>query len=153
MNKATLLAELENSREALLDALEALPEEALLRPGTVGDWSIKDTLAHLTMWEAQLITLLWQARQGRKPSTVHFQKRNTDDINAEWHRQNQNRPLALVWSDFVNIREQTIRRVQAIPEGDLLDPRRYSWLRGRPLWKWIAAHTFEHERKHLAHLL
>ena len=40
----------------------------MIQPGVVGQWSLKDILVHLTLWEAELVTLLFQARQGQKPS-------------------------------------------------------------------------------------
>ena len=148
MDKTTLLKEMENSHREALELLENLPDKAFSLP-IEGDWNLKDILAHLTMWEAQLVTLLWQASRGGRPSTVHFSGRSTEAINAEWYAQNKERPLALVWNDFVRIRDQTLRRVRAFSEKDLQNPRRYRWLGGRPLWQWVAEATFEHEREHL----
>lgn len=146
MNKPTLLTKMEEHRSALLDALETLPEEAFDLPYE-GQWTLKDTLAHLTHWEAQLITALWHLKSGRKPSTAHFSTRSRDEINAEWYAQSKNRPLEIIWQDFVTIRDQTILRVEAISEQNL--EKHYPWLEDLTLADWIARYTFKHDEKHL----
>ena len=47
-------------------------------------------------------------------------------------------------------RKQTGRRVEAFNDKDLEDPKRYPWLKERPLWQWIAGDSFEHEAEHAA---
>ena len=153
MNKAELLLALDESRENFLNAIEGLSDEDLETPGVIGDWSIKDILAHLTMWEAELVRLLWQASQGRKPNTEHFSNDlDVDEINAKWYKQSQSRPLQRILDDFHGVRTQTIRRVEAYSDQDLNNPQRYPWLDGAPLWEWIAGDSFEHEAEHEVHI-
>ncbi|HEX6304010.1 MAG TPA: ClbS/DfsB family four-helix bundle protein [Anaerolineales bacterium] len=151
MNKKEIITALEESREDFLDLIEGLPGEDML--ATVFDnWSLKDVLAHLTMWEAELVKLMFQAQQGRKPTTVHFTSESVDERNAKWYRQNKDRPLDRILDDFHGVRNQTIRRVESFSERDLTDPNRYPWLDGTPLWRWIADDSFEHEAEHMAHI-
>ena len=71
MNKTELLEALEDSRQEMLEMIEDLADEILLLPGVNGNWSIKDILAHLTYWEGQVVTLLFQVLRGvSKPSTA-----------------------------------------------------------------------------------
>ena len=153
MNKDEILDALEDEREKLLDAIDGLPEEALLEPGVIEGWSIKDVLYHLSMWEAEMVKLLWQASQGQKPTTVHFGKIDVDATNAAWLAQGQERSLELVLADFQAVRRQTGRRVDIFSDADLNDPQHYSWLKGRPLWEWIAGDSFEHEAEHAAQIV
>jgi hypothetical protein len=148
MNRAELLQQLEEGRERFLDAIEGLSEAALQQPGVAGDWSVKDILAHLARWEAELVKLLWQAQHGEKPNTVHFTQRDVDETNARWHRQSQSRPLDRVLDDFHGVRVQTTRRIESLPAGALENPAAYPWLAGKPLWEWIAGDSFEHEAEH-----
>ncbi len=121
-------------------------------PGVIDDWSVKDILAHVTMWEAELVKLLFQARQGRKPTTVHFSKVSVDERNEKWHLQNRDRPLDRVLDDFHGVRKQTIRQVKSFSDRELSAPNRYPWLEETPLWKWIAIDSFEHEAEHAAQI-
>jgi hypothetical protein len=153
MNKSELINSLEESREKFLDLLELLDEDDLLTPNAASDWSIKDLLVHLTMWEAQLITLIWQLKSGQKPTTIHFAGLSDDEINQKWYTENINRPLEFVLDDFYAVRDQTIRRVGEMSERDLTDPNRYPWLKGKTLWKIVAESSFEHEQEHIQALL
>lgn len=149
MDKTELLEALEDGRQELVEMLEDLPDEVMLKPGVCGDWSIKDILAHLTQWEGQTVTLLFQASQGdRKPTTAHFGKETVDEVNQRWYEAGKERPLERVWEDWVSVRKQMIRRVTAFSDTDLNDPQRYSWLKGEPLWQIIANNTFEHDDEH-----
>lgn len=148
MEKEELLEELKESREKTLGLLDDLPDEALEEPGVLGNWSIKDILAHLTSWEAELIKLLWQASQGQKPSSAHFSGRTVDQLNAQWFKENKNRPLERVLADFTAVRKQTLRRLENFSNKDLNNPDRFLWLKGKPLWEWVAEDTFRHEEEH-----
>lgn len=151
MNKEEIITALEESREVLLDLIEDLPDEDMLAPA-FDNWSVKDILAHLTMWEAELVKLLFQAQQGRKPTTVHFTGESVDERNAKWYQQNKDRPLDRILDDFHGVRNQTVRRVESFSDRDLTDRNRYPWLDGTPLWRWIADDSFEHEAEHMAQI-
>jgi hypothetical protein len=158
MNQDEILDALEDERENFLEAIDGLSEEALLEPGVVGDWSIKDILFHICMWETELVKLLWQAAQGLPPSSVFFTGDSVDDINAAWTAEGQARTYDQVWDDFQGVRKQTIRRLSAFSNKDLNDPERYTWLKDNPmikdhpLWFWIAESSFGHEKEHAAQI-
>jgi hypothetical protein len=153
MKKNEILTALDGSREALLDALEGLSEEDMLQPGVVGEWSVKDILAHLTRWEAELVKLLWQAASGQKPTSIHFSKQIVDETNARWYKESKPRDLERVLEDFHSVRNQTVRRVEDLPARAFEDPEHYPWLEGEALWKWIANDSFDHEAEHTAQIL
>lgn len=149
MTKEELLEALEGNRQELEELLETLPDETMLEPGVVGTWSIKDILAHLSAWEAQIVTMLFQISQGiDRPTTAHFRKETVDVLNQRWHESSKDRPLDMVWQDWLGVRKQTIRRVSEMSERDLTDPRRYGWLREKALWEWIAGDSIDHEDEH-----
>jgi len=148
MNKAEVLRELAEGRAAFMEALNGLSDEDLLQDGVIGEWSIKDVLFHLTMWEAELVKLLWQVSQNQVPSTIHFSEASDEEINRDWVNLGQERPLDQVWQDFHAVRKQTVRRVEALSPGDFDDPQRFPWLKGQPLSTWIAGSSFQHEAEH-----
>jgi len=148
MNKDEILDALEDSREATLELLDEVPEQEWEKAGVMGDWSVKDILYHLTMWEAELVKMLWQINQGEPPSTALQDNIPEDERNAQWKIQAQTRTIDQVLSDFEGVRKQTSRRLQSIPEKAFEDEKYYPWLQGRPLWKWIADSSFQHETEH-----
>jgi hypothetical protein len=152
MNKSELLKALEDTREQFMDAIENLPEGALEEPGVVGEWSIKQVIDHLSRWEAEVVKLLWQARQGLRPTTL-LATPDYEPINLRWAAEALNRPLERVLDDFHGTRAQTILRVEAFSDKDLTDPQRYPWAGGRPLAQWIADDSFAHEAEHANEIL
>jgi uncharacterized damage-inducible protein DinB len=79
-----MLAELGRARAELLAAIGGLDETALDRTGVVGDWSIKNVLAHIAAWEAWVVEAL-PARMTSGTTPQDFQQRVEDEdrFNAE----------------------------------------------------------------------
>jgi uncharacterized damage-inducible protein DinB len=152
MDKREVITALKDIRLEFMEAIEGLPPEAMTDSPINEGWSLKDIIVHITLWEAELVKLLWQVEQGEKPSTLHFSKPDVDALNEQWHQQNRERPLDIALADFQGVRKQTIRRVEALKDSDLTNPRRYPWLRDLPLWKWIANDSFEHEAEHISQI-
>jgi len=50
-----LLATLERRWEALVGSYDGLPSAVLIELGVVGDWSIKNVIAHVSIWEMEAI--------------------------------------------------------------------------------------------------
>lgn len=153
MTKDELINNLEKSREGFLELIEDLDDEAFTENFTQDGWSIKDILAHLARWEAELVKLLWQLRQGQRPTTAHFMGDTVDEINAHWKEDDRSRPLERILADFHGVRNQTIRRLDAFSDRELDDPKRYPWLNEKPLWEWVAEDSYEHEAEHTASVL
>ena len=78
------LAELGRTRAELLAAIGGLDEAALDRKGVVGDWSIKNVLAHIAAWEAWVVQAL-PARMttGTTPEDFRQRAEDEDRFNAE----------------------------------------------------------------------
>jgi hypothetical protein len=78
------LAELGHMRAELLAVISGLDEAALDRKGAVGDWSIKNVLAHIAAWEAWVVESL-PARMATGTTPQDFRQRAEDEdrFNAE----------------------------------------------------------------------
>jgi hypothetical protein len=149
MTKDELIDNMEKSRENFLELLEDLDDTAMEELLTQDQWSIKDILAHLARWEAELVKLLWQLRQGQRPTTVHFMGETVDEKNSRWKEEDRSRSLERILADFHGVRNQTIRRLEAFTDHELSDANRYPWLNGKALWEWVAADSYEHETEHI----
>jgi hypothetical protein len=148
MKKSELLDALESSRERLLELIDDLQPETFEEPGVNGAWSLKDVLSHLARWEAELVKLLWQISQGQAPTSAHFSGISTDILNEKWYGEMRSRPLQMVLEDYHNVRNQTMWRIEDFSDQELEEVKRYRWLGERPLWKWVAEDSFEHEYEH-----
>lgn len=130
-------------------AIDGLTDESMLAPGVVGEWSVRDLLVHLTLWEAGLVTLLFYVKEGHKPPPDEDAAETMDQRNARWHAENKDRPLDRARTDFAAVRKQTLRRVRALTKAEFERAEKLAWLEGAPLSQWIASDTFEHETEHI----
>jgi len=150
MTQIELLEKIRLSRQSLVAVLETVPFERRDEPGVSGEWSVKDILVHLTYWEGQLVTLLFQLRSGAPPSTVHFGTRDVEEVNAAWFQQGRSRLWEMAWRDFTGLGTQLPRRVQEFNDAELNSTRFHPKLKGQPLSEWIASDSYEHEDEHRA---
>jgi hypothetical protein len=85
MTKDELIQKIESEWNNLQAALDGLTEEQMHRPGVVGEWSIKDLLAHITAWQTRLITAIFKAEKGLTPDTIEGGK-TVDQMNERLYR-------------------------------------------------------------------
>lgn len=148
MDAMTLQEQLEDVRIRLLEAIAALPDEALLRSGIVGEWSVADVLAHLVNWEAELVTGLLRIDQGKKPTRLLTALADREAYNEARYQEMKGRDLDRIFDDLQGVRVQLEEWLDEFSDQELEDPARYPWLE-RPLWKLIAEATFQHEAEHI----
>jgi hypothetical protein len=48
---STPLEQVNSSWQQFLAAIDGIPEERMTEPGVVGEWSVKDALAHVAYWD------------------------------------------------------------------------------------------------------
>ena len=58
MYKEALFRRLNASWQELQDAITGLPDEAMVKPGAVGEWSVRDVIAHIATWEEEALKAL-----------------------------------------------------------------------------------------------
>jgi hypothetical protein len=147
VKKTELLENIRGGRAALLQAIDGLPDDVFMRPFVVGHWSIKDVLAHLTVWESELITALAGIGSPAKmPHLITIE--DFDEFNEEQYHVNVRRPLEIILEDFHGVHKQLLRTVEGIDEAILNDTRRFRWMEGEPIWLLIEDNGYLHEREH-----
>jgi hypothetical protein len=148
MNKSELVTALTNSRKELQTVLDDLSELEMIETGVEGHWSVKDILAHLTAWEAEMVKLLVQARNTKRPAYLAL----TNSINDQLYEENKDRPLDRVLADFHGVRKHILRQVDGYTDKELTTPNFYKWLEGKTLAQYIASETLDHEAVHTANI-
>jgi uncharacterized protein (TIGR03083 family) len=149
MNKQELILKIEDERAQLEAVIGRLSPEQMLAPNAVGEWSVKDVLAHLTACTARSVTLIYQAEQGQAYEDVFG---DVEAQNAEDYEAQKDRPLDRVLADFRGSHRQLLKRLSAWKDADLFDKQRFSWLRGASLGEFILSETAEHEAEHRAQI-
>ncbi len=150
MRKNELLHTLSATRADLLDALNGLTPDQIIQPGVAGVWSVKDILAHLVAWEAEVVTALNQVQSRHTPSIIAIE--DIDEWNEEQYHTNRARSLEAILSDFAGVHKMLCRMIEDFDERALTDNRRYPWMEGEPLWFLIEDTVILHEQEHASEI-
>ncbi len=75
---AALVTELEGARDAFHEALADVDADLVTVPGVVGDWSVRDLVAHVAAWAEHAAAALSLASAGRGDEFAY----STDDTDA-----------------------------------------------------------------------
>jgi len=147
-NKSQFLKQIRQSRAKLDTLLAGIDPSKMTQPG-VGDWSVKDVLAHITWHEREMLNVARaHALVASDLWDLPLDKRNNVIYN-----ENKNRPLKEVLKDYPAVFESLMESMQTLTEEDLHDPSRFpnmpaDW---KP-WELFASNTHEHYEDHLADL-
>jgi hypothetical protein len=144
--KDELLKDIQGERRRLEKLLASLSEEQLLLPGAVGNWSVKDVLAHLVEWEQLLLEWYRCGVEGTSPAfqPVGMGRTAIDQLNRGFYERNRLRTLPQVLADFKASYQEILRTVQAISEEELFTPGWYTWTGRLVLADYAAANTCSH---------
>ena len=147
-----IFEELAHTRAALLDALAGLDEAALDRKGVVGDWSIKNALAHIAAWESLVVQALRvRLTTGKTPVDLLERIQDEDRFNAEEVAEREELTPSEQLIELERIREALLDELRGLDTP--------AWERHRPWDTWegtlaeyLRASLIEHEQEHLADL-
>ena len=149
--KIELIESIEREYTNLQAALGGLSEEQLHRPGVVGDWTVKDVLAHIAVWQSRLITSMFKIEKDFKPETVEAQA-DVDRLNAQWYREQKDRDFEQIWDDLDSSYHQLLKRLDNWSDDALFDPKRCKWMKGQPFAEYVLGDSAEHYAEHAAQI-
>ncbi len=150
MDKNQLVNTLHVERAAWEALLKQVGDDRMTIVGVVGDWSIKDIVAHITAWEQRPVEWLAAARRGDKPTPAPWSPHLTEDdeVNAWIFDANRKRPLADVLTESRHVHEKLMQGLESISEDELNDTARFSWLKGNSIGDSIPGNSYEHYQHH-----
>jgi uncharacterized protein (TIGR03083 family) len=151
VTKQELVERIETEWARLQAALDGLTEEQMHTPGVVGEWSIKDLLAHITAWQSRLITAMFKAEKGFTPGTTEGGA-TVDQLNEQWYREMKDRPFEQVWDDFDSSYHQLLTRLDSWSDEMLFNAKKFKWMKGDPFERYVAGDSYEHYAEHAAHI-
>jgi hypothetical protein len=141
---ATLIRTTSMQLELLISQLNVAQ---MNQPGAVGDWSVKDVLAHIAFWERHAADIVRAAVVGEKPLLDVEDK--TESRNSSVVAQYYLAPLSAVIASWQDAQEELLEQLQELSDADLNDPDRFPWNKGRTLLSRIADNSYEHEQEHI----
>jgi hypothetical protein len=139
-----LLARLDREWNAFTESFAGLSGRAMETPGGIGDWSVKDLIAHVTTWEEESLTHLPGIADGVRQPTYASAFGGLDAFNALMHERKASLPLSEVLKQINETHQRLVEYVRAVPP-ELLDAR--SRFRRR-----LRLDTYSHYPIHTAHI-
>jgi hypothetical protein len=143
ITKAELLTMIRSARAKSETLLAEIPLALLTEPGVIGEWSIKDIIAHISWGERENIGVV------RAPAMVGSElwQLSEDGRNAAVFEQNRSRSLEEIVSESSQVFEEFLAAVESLSEEELNDP---SGFPGMPVgWRpWRILYDPTHYEEH-----
>jgi uncharacterized protein (TIGR03083 family) len=143
-----LLVESQKEYQALEKLLAPLTPEQMTQPGAVGDWSVKDVLAHLYEWQQMFFGWYEAGLRGETPALPGrgYKWNQLPALNHEIYLAYRDAPLDDVLARFHDSHRRTMALVEALSEEDLFAHGGFEWLGKHSLAVFINANTGSHYR-------
>jgi Mycothiol maleylpyruvate isomerase N-terminal domain len=143
------LAEILRAERAQWNALLAqVGADRMEIPGVVGEWSVKQLVAHLTWYEQAIVEGAQQVQSTGKFSRRRAEGVSMDDVNAQIAAESRERSSSEVLAEADSVFAQMLAVIQAVPTDMLNDSR----LLGLPddvmPWMAVANNSYAHYREH-----
>ena len=146
------LDQLEQTRAELLAAIEGLDEAALDRKNVVGEWSIKNLLAHIAAWEDWVIQALpARLATGATPPELARRLADEDISNAEEVAEREELTPHEQLMELERNRAELLALVRGLDQATLAKQQPWAgWEHTLP--EYLLASLRDHEAEHLAAL-
>jgi hypothetical protein len=102
------------ARRELDSLLDQIERSSMTLPGVVGEWSVKDILAHLASYDRELGLTL--ALHGQKPIGLWIEDLPTDEFNDRLYEEHRDKPLDDVLGDYRLVWQEILDAVRDLPE-------------------------------------
>jgi len=115
MDKQQLLKRLEKAWATLNESCNGLSDSQLTEPGVIGDWSVKDILAHVTTWEEEALKYLPLIVTGGRPPR-YTQYGGLNAFNAQMTEQKRDLVVSYVLKQLDETHRRLIDYIRSVPE-------------------------------------
>ena len=145
MSKSELLDQIRTERALLEAVLEGISPQKMLLPGVDGEWSLKDVLAHLSVWERRMVRWIGMHLHGQPPDVPL--PWDVERMNAETYTQVKDWSLVQVMEEYRRSYRAALALAESLDEEQLQTTFPDIWPMG-PLWLGVAANTSWHYKEH-----
>jgi uncharacterized damage-inducible protein DinB len=154
MKKTELVDRLRRTRYTLLDALKGLNEEDMLKPNAVNKWSLKDLLAHLASWDAEVVRVMQAFAMQDEPKFAYSISAHNDFAtwNAEQIALRAPMTLAQTLRDIDTARSDLMQTLDGMTDPVMRRTKKTPWGRVASSYDLIIT-QIEHDEEHLKHIL
>lgn len=145
-SKPQLIEQAQTNWDKLQTQIESLSIDEIIEAGTVGDWSVKDVLAHLMEW--QQMTLSWHraGQGGETPITPseQFTWKEIPALNQTIFEKYQDAELDDIKQRLASSHQETMQEIQQLSNEELFTPKVYKWTKTTTLGSYLTSATSSH---------
>ncbi len=145
MKKQDVLARLEAARADLLRAIGGLSEREMTVLPVVGEWTVRDILAHISGWAAWDLTAIRGILAGDSADFSPIQ--DVDAFNARLVYERSDWPLGRILIEMEETLDATRELLAGMSEDDIFASEQFQGPYWRNLAEWLQV-AWEHEREH-----
>lgn len=118
--KETVASKLEKSWTGLRSVIESVPEEEVLAPGVVEDWSVKDIMGHVAFWDERAAQTLRAATAGKLDDIPRGEGPNwVDEWNKREYLSRKDKSFKDVRGEWIMSHENARKALEDAPESAL----------------------------------
>ncbi len=116
MTKDQLLKKIENAWQEFTAAYDGLSKTQMLQPDVTGNWSVKDIIAHVTLWEGEALKHLPDIVKGKTPPKYSVTHGGIDAFNALMTERKRDLPLAEILKEQQKMHLGLLVYVSTLPD-------------------------------------
>jgi hypothetical protein len=118
MTKSELLSWLREERARWEDLLDLVGEARMEEEGATGSWSTKDLVAHLTVWQRNLVARMSAAQRGETAPAPPWpaELEAEENVNAWIYEANRARSVREVLDDSQQMFRELFAAVEGLPD-------------------------------------
>ena len=125
MNKKQLFNKLEHAWVEFKGSYAGLSDSRITEPGVIGNWSVKDILAHVTTWEEEALKYLPLILEGGTLPRYRDLYGGMDAFNAKMIEQKRVYSLAYILEQLEKVHQRLINYLNSVPEEQFLHETRF----------------------------
>lgn len=145
MNKVEVLDRVKTARSRWNNLLAQVDDDLMLRPGSEGDWSAKDVLAHVMWYEREMVGML----KSRALIGSDLWALPLDERNAGVHEEIEDMSLEAVRAESESVFPTLIEQLEVLPDAAYGDSAHFRHMPDEwAPWDVIAGNTFRHYPDH-----
>jgi hypothetical protein len=141
------------------ELLATMSEKEITDPFLQSTWSIKDVIAHLMAWQQISIARMEAALGGTEPLFPNWvggsdpeSEHDLELFNGRIYETYKDQAWSSVHRDWRKGFLRFLALGEEISENDILDPDKYPWLKGYPLYA-VLQGSYEHHQEHMESIL
>ena len=145
-SKKDLLDAIKKERSALDEYIETLTLEQMVEPNIVGNWSVKDVLAHLFAWMQMCIGWYNAGLRNEIPAlpASGFKWNQTPQLNQRIYEKYNDMSLDEVLAQFEASSHEILGIIQGLSNDELFTAGYFAWTKKNTLGTYMVSATSSH---------